>query len=162
MKEKVQAPELRFDGFTDDWEERKFFESIASTIDFRGRTPKKLGMDWSDSGYLALSALNVKNGYIDYDAGLDYVEEDEFRRMYKRCNPEKGDILISCSGTIGRVTQIKTDEKFVLVRSAALVKPNSEFINSTYLEYYLQSDFMQREMLKNANIDSPIPKKCSK
>ncbi|MFK5276150.1 restriction endonuclease subunit S, partial [Lactococcus lactis] len=60
-----KIPELRFKGFTDDWEERKFFESITSTIDFRGRTPKKLGMDWSDSGYLALSALNVKNGYID-------------------------------------------------------------------------------------------------
>ncbi len=26
MKEKVQAPELRFDGFTDDWEERKLGE----------------------------------------------------------------------------------------------------------------------------------------
>ena len=57
------TPQIRFQGFTDDWEERKFFESMASTIDFRGRTPKKLGMDWSESGYLALSALNVKNGY---------------------------------------------------------------------------------------------------
>ena len=66
---KKKVPELRFKGFTDEWEERKFFESIASTIDFRGRTPKKLGMDWSDSGYLALSALNVKNGYIDPLAG---------------------------------------------------------------------------------------------
>ena len=26
MKEKVQAPELRFDGFTDDWEKRKLGE----------------------------------------------------------------------------------------------------------------------------------------
>ena len=42
-----KTPQIRFKGFTDDWEERKFFESMASTIDFRGRTPKKLGMDWS-------------------------------------------------------------------------------------------------------------------
>lgn len=58
---KKKVPELRFPGFTDDWEERKFFESIASTIDFRGRTPKKLGMDWSDSGYLAWFCCKVLN-----------------------------------------------------------------------------------------------------
>ncbi|MDH5045350.1 hypothetical protein [Enterococcus faecalis] len=29
---KKKVPELRFKGFTDDWEERKFFESIASTV----------------------------------------------------------------------------------------------------------------------------------
>lgn len=75
-----KSPQLRFEGFTDDWEQRKFFESIASTIDFRGRTPKKLGMDWSDSGYLALSALNVKNGYIDPLADAHYGDEKLYRK----------------------------------------------------------------------------------
>jgi len=108
----------------------------------------------SQRGYKLLSCRNVKNGYIDFEAGLDFVEEDEFNRMYKRCNPEKGDILVSCSGTIGRVTQIKIDEKFVLVRSAALIKPDYRFIVSTYFEYYLQTDFMQREMYKSSNTSS--------
>nr|WP_261981940.1 restriction endonuclease subunit S [Lactiplantibacillus plantarum] len=53
-------PQLRFAGFADAWEQRKFFDNIKATIDYRGRTPKKIGLNWSKSGYLALSALNVK------------------------------------------------------------------------------------------------------
>ena len=72
----TKQPEIRFKEFNNDWEQRKFFDSISSTIDFRGRTPKKLGMDWSQSGYLALSALNVKNGYIDPSADAHYGDEE--------------------------------------------------------------------------------------
>ncbi|MCE2243755.1 type I restriction endonuclease subunit S, partial [Streptococcus thermophilus] len=37
MKEKVQAPELRFDGFTDGWEQRKFadFIDVKSGKDYK-------------------------------------------------------------------------------------------------------------------------------
>ena len=74
--------------------------------------------------------------------------------MFKRCNPEKGDILISCSGTIGRTTSIKIDEPFVLVRSAALIKPKKDIINPLYLEFYLRTDFMQSTMKKSSNTSS--------
>ena len=74
--------------------------------------------------------------------------------MFKRCNPEKGDILISCSGTIGRTTSIKIDEPFVLVRSAALVKPKRDLVDSLYLEYYLRTDYMQSVMKKSSNTSS--------
>lgn len=33
---------------------------LKKIIDYRGKTPKKLGSDWTVSGYRALSALNVK------------------------------------------------------------------------------------------------------
>jgi type I restriction enzyme S subunit len=131
------------------WEVKTIDEVATKVTDGDHLTPIR-----SKSGYKLLSCRNVKNGYIDFEAGLDFVEEDEFKRMFKRCNPEKGDILVSCSGTIGRVTQIKIDEKFVLVRSAALIKPDQNSIISTYLEYYLQTDFMQREMHKSSNTSS--------
>lgn len=82
---KNTKPSIRFAGFTDDWEERNFFDSISSTIDFRGRTPKKLDMEWSESGYLALSALNVKNGYIDPLADAHYGDG----KLYKKWMSEK-------------------------------------------------------------------------
>src|SRR5690625_2462717 len=61
------VPKRRFKGFKRDWKESGLLELIESIVDFRGRTPKKLGLDWSKDGYLALSALNVKNGYIDFE-----------------------------------------------------------------------------------------------
>ena len=32
-------------------------------------------MEWSDRGYLALSALNVKDGYIDFDQDVHYEDK---------------------------------------------------------------------------------------
>lgn len=44
-----------------------------------------------------LSARNVTNeGIMLLD--VDYVGSDEFERMRKRCDPQLGDILLSCSG----------------------------------------------------------------
>ncbi len=58
------------------WEQRKLLDCIEKITDFRGRTPKKLGMDWSESGYLALSALNVKDVYIDFTQDVHYGSKD--------------------------------------------------------------------------------------
>ena len=125
-------------------------EEIANKVtDGDHATPKR-----TDKGYKLLSCRNVKQGYIDFEAGVDYVGEDEFNRMVKRCNPEKGDILISCSGTIGRTVSIRIDEPFVLVRSAALIKPKLEIVNSLFLEKYLQTTYMQAVMLRKANTSS--------
>lgn len=126
------------------------FDEISNKItDGDHLTPKR-----EEIGYKLLSCRNIKNGFIDFSAGLDYVGESEFQRMFKRCNPEKGDILISCSGTIGRTTSIKIDEPFVLVRSAALIKPKRDLVNPFYLEFYLRTDYMQSVMKRSANTSS--------
>ena len=49
---KQQYPAIRFAGFNDTWVQRKFFDNVKNIIDFRGRTPLKLGMNWSETGYL--------------------------------------------------------------------------------------------------------------
>ena len=46
---------------------------INNVVDHRGKTPKKLGMNWSAEGFLALSALNVKDGYIDFELDVNYI-----------------------------------------------------------------------------------------
>lgn len=46
------------------WKEYTVADIVSTVIDYRGKTPKKLGGDWSDSGYRALSAKNIKTGKI--------------------------------------------------------------------------------------------------
>jgi type I restriction enzyme S subunit len=94
------------------------------------------------SGIYLLSARNVLDGKIALQ-DVDYVPEFEYQRMIKRCNPEFGDILVSCSGSVGRVSMVPEGLKCCLVRSAALIKPNREIVNSKYLERILQSPIMQ-------------------
>lgn len=108
----------------------------------------------SVSGIKLLSARNVKNGFIDYEPGVDYISKEEYERIAKRCMPEFGDVLISCSGTVGRVTAINIKEPFTLVRSVALIKPKRELINALYLEHYLRTKYLQALMLRSVNQSS--------
>jgi type I restriction enzyme S subunit len=101
------------------------------------------------SGIPLLSARNVLMGHVDFE-NVDFVSPEEFKRLRKRCEPSRGDILISCSGTIGRVAAVRTDQPFTLVRSAALVKLNPEVAHTTYFEHHLRCDDLQRQMMRSA------------
>ena len=103
----------------------------------------------SSSGYYLLSARNVKDGEIALD-NVDYVPEDEFSRIRKRCDPDKGDILISCSGSVGRVAVVDKDNTYVMVRSAALVKLFQNYIYSQFLAYALRSRSIQNQIIEKS------------
>lgn len=97
------------------------------------------------SGRFLLSARNVLNGRLDL-SDVDYVGDAEFQRMRGRCDPEKFDVLISCSGSIGRVAIVDKDDAYVLVRSAALVKLVFAQDIAPYIAKALLSDHLQAQM----------------
>ncbi|SFS44142.1 type I restriction enzyme, S subunit [Zhouia amylolytica] len=108
--------------------------NIADLItDGEHSTPQR-----QDEGYYLLSARNVKNGYLDLSK-VDYVGEEEYKKLVKRCNPEPNDVLLSCSGTVGRTTVVPKGIEFVMVRSAALIKFQSNKEISKYIEIFLMS-----------------------
>ena len=124
-------------------------ESVATKItDGEHLTPRR-----TNEGIKLLSARNVRDGFLAFD-DVDYIDDVEYRRISKRCNPELDDILISCSGSIGRVALVETTEPLALVRSAALVKPDRKRIGSKFLETYLRSAHMNRLMVKSAHSSS--------
>ncbi|WP_134144445.1 restriction endonuclease subunit S [Lactiplantibacillus plantarum] len=136
---KKKVPELRFKGFTDEWEERKFFESIASTIDFRGRTPKKLGMDWSESGYLALSALNVKNGYIDPLADAHYGDENLYKKWMSGKELKKGQVLFTTEAPMGNVAQVPDNNGYILSQRTVAFETKEDMMTNDFLAVLLKS-----------------------
>ena len=117
-------------------------ESICRLVtDGEHTTPVRI-----DAGIKLLSARNVKNGFIDLEEKCDYISMEEYERISKRCHPEINDVLISCSGTVGRVTTIRIDEPFSLVRSVLLLKPDFDKINSTYLEVFLRTSYSKHQI----------------
>ena len=115
--------------------------AISNKItDGEHNTPKRVS---TFQGFYLLSARNIQNGYISLN-DVDYVDEDEFLRIHKRCNPQKGDVLISCSGSVGRCTVIEDNNKYVMVRSAAMI--SSTVINTKYLMYVIQSQELQNQI----------------
>ncbi|BAZ80110.1 restriction endonuclease subunit S [Sphaerospermopsis kisseleviana CS-549] len=130
------------------WTVSKLGDITEKITDGEHQTPKR-----TLQGIKLLSARNIQNGYIDV-RDVDYISVEEHERIKKRCNPVRGDILISCSGTIGRVTTVDIDEPFSLVRSVALLKLNYNLISSKFIEYFLRTPALHAKMQQRANASS--------
>ena len=122
------------------WEVKKVKDLSIQVTDGEHQTPER-----TDTGYYLLSARNIKNGLLSLD-DVDYIPEKELKRIQRRCNPQGGDILISCSGTIGNVCIVPDGFVGGMVRSAALVKLNKEIIEPSFAELMFQSFFMQNQI----------------
>uniref|UniRef100_UPI00352A9D54 restriction endonuclease subunit S n=1 Tax=Aerococcus urinaeequi TaxID=51665 RepID=UPI00352A9D54 len=134
-----KVPTLRFAGFSGDWKRHKFFDTINTTIDFRGRTPKKLGMDWSDSGYLALSALNVKNGYIDESVDAHYGNEELYRKWMSGKELKKGQVIFTTEAPMGNVAQVPDNKGYILSQRTIAFDVNDAKITNDFLAVLLRS-----------------------
>jgi len=116
-------------------------QTICKKItDGEHKTPKRV-TDYC--GFFLLSARNVRDGYISLN-DVDYVNKTEYLNISKRCNPVKNDILISCSGSVGRCCTVDDDNNYVMVRSAAMISPIQ--CNSKYIMYAIQSPMVQKQI----------------
>ena len=129
----------------EDWNALPLIECSGKITDGEHITPQR-----EIDGYYLLSARNIQNGYIDL-SDVDYVGLDEYLRIRKRCNPEPEDVLISCSGTIGRVTIVPHGLECVMVRSAALIKPGTNRFSGRYIQYALQAPEGQKQIFSSLN-----------
>ena len=84
-----------------------------------------------------ISAKDVNNGKINYD-GARMIDEESYIEANKRTNLEINDILITNSGTIGKMAFIKEIPfKTTFQKSVAIIKPNPRVINQRFLYYQL-------------------------
>lgn len=127
-----------------EWKEYTVADVISTVIDYRGKTPKKLGGDWSDSGYRALSAKNIKTGKIVQSDSIRYVSEDMYRCWMKE-EVQKEDILITSEAPFGQIYYWNSDEKIVLSQRLFAVRINQQFYPK-YVYFYMTSSFFQAEL----------------
>ena len=139
MAEKSKKPAIRFAGFTEAWEQRKFFDCIERIIDFRGRTPKKLGMDWSESGYLALSAINVKDGYIDLTQDVHYGNQELYDKWMIGNELHKGQVLFTTEAPMGNVAQVPDNRQYILSQRTIAFNVRQGKIAENFLATILRS-----------------------
>ena len=75
---------------------------------------------YARSGVPFISVKDIRHGRINFD-DCKFISRDEHQALIRRCHPEPGDLLITKSGTIGRLA-IVPDREFSLFVSVALVK----------------------------------------
>lgn len=138
-KEGADKPEIRFKGFSGAWKERSLLDNFEKIIDFRGRTPKKLGLDWSNSGYLALSALNVKNGYIDFSVDAHFGDQQLYDNWMSGNELHKNQVLFTTEAPMGNVAQIPDDNKYILSQRTIAFVVKEHLIEENFLAVCLRS-----------------------
>lgn len=106
-------------------------------IDYRGKTPKKLGSSWKKNGIRALSALNVKTSGLDNLDAIKYGDEELYKKWMKQ-DVKNGDILLTSEAPAGQVMYWDSDEKIILSQRLFALRTNAK-IDPKYLKYYLQS-----------------------
>lgn len=126
-------------GSTCAWEQRKLLDCIQKITDFRGRTPKKLGMDWSETGYLALSALNVKDGYIDFSQDVHYGDQALYDKWMTGNELHKGQVLFTTEAPMGNVAQIPDNRRYILSQRTIAFDAKSDLITENFLATILRT-----------------------
>ncbi len=127
-----------------DWETDTMLGVSRQIMDYRGRTPKKLGMDWGGGDIPALSAANVKMGFIDFDEECYFGSEPLYRCWMTRGDVEKGDILFTTEAPLGNVALVPDDRKYILSQRTILLQIVKQRISNRFLFQVMRSTGFQR------------------
>ena len=130
-------PEIRFKGYTDEWEQRKL-NDISDVRDGTHDSPK-----YQNTGHPFVTSKNVKDGFINYD-DIQFISDEDFNEINKRSKVDVNDILMGMIGTIGNMALIRTEPDFA-IKNVALIKDTKQ-INYLYLYHFLHSPFIEKQL----------------
>ena len=126
------------------WPVVSFDEVCELITDGEHATPRRV----ERSDIYLLSCRNIHDHRLEL-GDVDYIDEEEYNKIAKRLVPQIGDILISCSGSVGRCCQIREEMKCQLVRSVALLRFKSDVL-SDFAEYAICGDDVQKQISMSA------------
>ena len=144
-KDGAKVPEIRFDGFTGDWEQREL-KSITSIIT-KGTTP----LNKSNSG--TVNFIKVEN--IDNSSGEVSISQkisiEEHEGYLKRSQLQENDILFSIAGTLGRITSVNSDILPANTNQALAIIRLKE-CNLDYIKTFLKSNSVTDYIRRNPTV----------
>jgi type I restriction enzyme S subunit len=111
-----------------------------------------------NSGYYFISVKDLVGGDIVYENARQITKSD-FEETHRRTNLEKGDILMSNAGTIGRLAITKDlleTRRTTFQKSVAIIKPNKELILSYFLYSLLKYNIAEIKELAGGSTQSNL------
>ncbi|MDU2619658.1 MAG: restriction endonuclease subunit S, partial [Ruminococcus sp.] len=123
-----KVPEIRFKGFTDEWEQRKF-DDLADYKKgpFGSALKKDMFVPKSD---MTVKVYEQQNA-INKDWHLErYFITEEYANKLSGFRVEGGDIIVSCAGTIGETYEIPLDAEPGIINQALMrIKVKESIVN---------------------------------
>ncbi|RQE15377.1 restriction endonuclease subunit S [Lactococcus lactis] len=150
---KKKVPELRFKGFTDEWEQRKFDECFNFPVSTNSLSRALLNYDEGDIksvhyGDILIkypAILNIKNDKIPYITGGKLEK-------YKSSLLENGDLIFADAAedeTVGKAVEVNglTEENLV-AGLHTIVARSKDKKAEFFLGYYINSNTYHRQLLR--------------
>lgn len=133
-----------------EWSAHVFGDLVQHVIDFRGRTPKKLGMDWGGGDILALSANNVQPGGIDVSREAYFGSERLYRKWMTSGETRTGDVLLTMEAPLGNVAQIPDSRRYILSQRVISLRFMADLVLNDFAFWQMQSNEFQQAMVKRS------------
>jgi type I restriction enzyme, S subunit len=121
------------------WKWTTLAELSTKITDGTHQTPS-----YVDDGIPFLSVKDMSDGYLNF-TDTRFISDDEHSRLFSRCNPEYGDLLITKVGTTGIPVIVDVAHQFSLFVSVALVKAPWTLMSVNYLYYAISSPFVKAQ-----------------
>ncbi|HDJ3126102.1 TPA: restriction endonuclease subunit S [Staphylococcus aureus] len=144
--QKKNVPELRFPEFEGEWEEKQLGDTLEFIKDGTHGTHENV-----NNGPWLLSAKNIKNNKIIISSDDRKISESDYKKIYKNYKLEKGDLLLTIVGTIGRAAIVKNPNNIAFQRSVAILKTKAtydvEFIFQLFQTKYFKNLLLRKQVV---------------
>ena len=129
-----------------EWKVMRVEETLAVLLDFRGKTPKKLGMEWGGGDIPALSAKNVRIGRIDLEEETYYGSTRLYEKWMTKGDPVQGDVVLTTEAPLGNVAQIPDGRRYFLSQRVVLLRFNGSMALSHFMAVQLANERFQSNL----------------
>jgi type I restriction enzyme S subunit len=127
------------------WVVAGFKKYLNDIVDYRGKTPEK-----RDSGIFLVTARNIKNGKINYEASQEFIAESDYAEVMSRGKPKIGDLLFTTEAPLGEVASVDRED-IALAQRIIKFDGQSGVLNNYYLKYLIMSNQFQQSLMMFAS-----------
>lgn len=113
------------------WAVKTLQEICSKITDGTHDTPKVL-----TEGMPFITGKHIRDSFIDFES-CDYVSKEEHEIIYKRCNPEYGDVIYVNIGAGTATPAFISITKPFSMKNIALLKPEKNILDGRFLEISL-------------------------
>ena len=142
-----KSPQLRFEGFTDDWEERKLGDTETHFTDGNYGESYPSAKDMSDkaNGIPFLRGSDFSNGYLD-SSNANYIKPEKHAELTSG-HIKQDDIVLAVRGSLGTLGYAtKENEGWNINSQLAILRTNKSEISGMFLIQYLLGSKGQKEI----------------
>jgi len=134
----IKFKETEIGKIPEDWEVKELREVLQKKGYIRGPFGSALRRpELKSKGIPVYEQVNAIYNHRDFRF---FIDEDKYKEL-KRFTVEDNDLIVSCSGTFGKVSIIQAnDTKGIISQALLILRPDVQKINPHFLKYFFISD----------------------